>query len=142
MNNGGSVLQWAHQRNYTVTWLAEQLGYSRQRLSDALHQNDISPALSKVLFEQFTLRVIPTYKVVEHPNGKTRRMGKQHHQRAVGKRGRKPGSGHGVRPSKLDPHTQEIMQLLQGGMTQREIARRYGTTPSNLHDWLKKRGLI
>lgn len=60
MNNGERILQWAHQHRHTVTWLANQLGYSRQRLSDALHQNDISPALSKVLFEQFRLRVVPT----------------------------------------------------------------------------------
>ncbi len=136
MNNGERILQWAHQHQHTITWLAEELGYSRQRRSDALHQNDISPALSKVLFEKFRLRVMPTYKVVT--------PGKRNpwHQHSVGKRGRKPGSGRGVRPSKLDPHAPGILELLRSGASQREIARRYNTTPSNLHDWLKRRGLI
>lgn len=138
MNNGERILRWAQQRHYTVTWLADQLGYSRQRLSDVLHQNDISPALSKVLFEQFRLRVVPTYKVAAP--GKQKRL--HWHQHSVGKRGRKPGSGRGVRPSKLDPHAEPIIRLFRSGLTQREIARRYGTTPSNLHDWLKRRGLL
>ncbi|ETX07402.1 MAG: hypothetical protein ETSY2_11415 [Candidatus Entotheonella gemina] len=138
MNNGESVLQWAHQHNHTVTWMAEQLGYSRQRLSDALHHNDISPALSKVLYEQFTLRVIPTYKVA----APTKRKRLHGYQRSVGKRGRKPGSGSGIRPSKLDPYAKDIIHLYRSGAAQREIARRYNTTPSNLHDWLKRRGLI
>ena len=31
--------------------------------------------------------------------------------------------------------------LLANGATQKFIAKRYGTTEGNLHNWLKKRGL-
>ena len=35
----------------------------------------------------------------------------------------------------------EITALLANGSTQKFIAKRYGTTEGNLHNWLKKRGL-
>lgn len=40
--------------------------------------------------------------------------------------------------SKLDVFSPEIEALLKNGSTQRFIASRYGTTPVNLHYWLKK----
>jgi hypothetical protein len=42
--------------------------------------------------------------------------------------------------SKLDPYQPEITALLANGSTQKFIAKRYGTTEGNLHNWLKKRG--
>jgi hypothetical protein len=44
-------------------------------------------------------------------------------------------------PSKLDPYQPEIEALLGNGSTQKFIAKRYGTTAGNLHNWLKKRGI-
>ena len=59
-------------------------------------------------------------------------------RKADGKRlGRPPGPG----KSKLDIYRPEIEALLANGATQKFIAKRYGSTESNLHHWLKKRGL-
>jgi len=49
--------------------------------------------------------------------------------------GRPKGTG----KSKLDISRPEIEALLANGSTQKFIAERYGTTESNLHNWLKKR---
>jgi hypothetical protein len=54
-----------------------------------------------------------------------------------GRRGRVPGAGSGPGESKLDPHQEDIEYLLANGSTQRFIASRYGTTESNLYNWLK-----
>jgi len=51
------------------------------------------------------------------------------------------GRPRGPGKSKLDPHQPEIQALLANGSTQKFIAKRYGTTEGNLHNWLKKRGL-
>lgn len=51
--------------------------------------------------------------------------------------GRPKGPG----KSKLDKYSAEIEALLANGSTKKFIARRYKTTPSNLHNWLKKRGI-
>jgi DNA invertase Pin-like site-specific DNA recombinase len=51
--------------------------------------------------------------------------------------GRPKGPG----KSKLDIYRPEIEALLTNGATQKFIARRYGSTEANLHNWLKKRGL-
>ena len=40
--------------------------------------------------------------------------------------------------SKLDPYREEIEALLKNGSTKTFIAKRYGTTPANLYNWLKK----
>jgi DNA invertase Pin-like site-specific DNA recombinase len=48
--------------------------------------------------------------------------------------GRPKGPG----KSKLDEYRPEIEALLKNGSTKSFIARRYGTTPANLHNWLKK----
>lgn len=55
------------------------------------------------------------------------------------KLGRPKGKGPGK--SKLDPFRPEIEALLNNGSTQAFIARRYKTTESNLHTWMKKRGI-
>jgi DNA invertase Pin-like site-specific DNA recombinase len=51
------------------------------------------------------------------------------------------GRPRGPGKSKLDPYQPEITALLANGATQKFIAKRYGTTAGNLHNWLKKRGL-
>lgn len=48
--------------------------------------------------------------------------------------GRPKGPG----KSKLDKHRPEIEALLANGSTKTYIAKRYGTTPANLHNWLKQ----
>lgn len=53
----------------------------------------------------------------------------------------KLGRPRGAGKSKLDPYRPEIETLLANGSTQKFIAERYGTTESNLSNWLKKRGL-
>jgi len=50
--------------------------------------------------------------------------------------GRPKGPGR----SKLDPFWPEIQALLAQGSSQRYIADRYKTTPSNLNRWLKQKG--
>ena len=57
-------------------------------------------------------------------------------KRARGERlGRPPGPG----KSKLDQFRPEIEALLKNGTPKTFIAKRYGTSASNLHLWLKKR---
>ncbi len=51
--------------------------------------------------------------------------------------GRPKGSG----KSKLDEHRAEIERLLNVGSTQRYIASRFNTSPTNLSRWMKKHGL-
>jgi DNA invertase Pin-like site-specific DNA recombinase len=51
--------------------------------------------------------------------------------------GRPKGSG----KSKLDEHRDEIERLLNEGSTQRYIASRFNTSPTNLSRWMKKHGL-
>jgi DNA invertase Pin-like site-specific DNA recombinase len=51
------------------------------------------------------------------------------------------GRPRGPGKSKLDSYQPEITALLANGATQKFIAKRYGTTAGNLHNWLKKRGL-
>ena len=56
-------------------------------------------------------------------------------KKAKGQRlGRPPGLG----KSKLDPFRPEIEALQKNGATKTFIAKRYGTSASNLHLWLKK----
>jgi len=59
-------------------------------------------------------------------------------RKAAGVRlGRPKGPG----KSKLDQYRPEIEALLRNGSKQTFIARRYGTTPANLHNWLKMNGI-
>ena len=51
--------------------------------------------------------------------------------------GRPKGPG----KSKLDKHRPEIEALLANGSTQKFIAKRYNSSPANLANWLKKRGI-
>lgn len=51
--------------------------------------------------------------------------------------GVKLGRPKGPGKSKLDAFKPEIEALLKNGSTQRFIAKRYGTTPANLFNWLK-----
>lgn len=51
------------------------------------------------------------------------------------------GRPRGVGKSKLDPYRAEIEQMLAGGVTQKFIAQKFGTTPTNLGRWMKKHGL-
>lgn len=140
MNDGARILLWASENGHTVTWMAEKIGYSRQRLSDALHQNDISPALAKALFDHFYLRVAPTLEASQPSEDDKKRKARSDRKKPRGHRGRAPGAGREPGKSKLDPYIQEILKLLADGVSQKEIAGRYWTTPSNLHNWLKKRG--
>jgi DNA invertase Pin-like site-specific DNA recombinase len=55
--------------------------------------------------------------------------------------GIKLGRPKGPGKSKLDVYLPEIEGLLSKGSTRKYIANRYNTTPSNLTNWLKKRGI-
>ena len=55
--------------------------------------------------------------------------------------GMRLGRPKGPCKSKLDSYRLEIEALLANGSTQKFIAKRYGSTEANLHNWLKKRGL-
>lgn len=48
--------------------------------------------------------------------------------------GRPKGPG----KSKLDVHREDIIEDLQRGVTKTRIAKRYGTSPENLHNWITK----
>lgn len=52
--------------------------------------------------------------------------------------GVKLGRPKGPGKSKLDKHKEEIVALLQNGSTKTFVAKRYGTSVSNLHGWLKR----
>jgi DNA invertase Pin-like site-specific DNA recombinase len=56
--------------------------------------------------------------------------------------GTKLGRPRGPGKSRLDPNREEIVALLRNGSTKTFIAKRYKTTPANLHNWLKKNGVI
>ena len=51
--------------------------------------------------------------------------------------GRPKGPG----KSKLDKYREEIIALLKNGSKQKYIAQKYGTTPPNLHNWIKKNNI-
>ena len=51
--------------------------------------------------------------------------------------GRPPGPG----KSKLDPHEEEIRELLALGVKKKNLAQRLGTTPENLRHWMRRRGI-
>lgn len=130
MNNGHCVLQWINQNNHTVESIAHQIGYSRSTLSQALNREHISMRMADLLYERCRLQVLPTVGAPWQKESNEKQTRQQQ------KRGRKPGSGEG-RPSKLDKYADEIFQELEAGETQRNIAIKYNTTPSNLSNWLK-----
>ena len=61
--------------------------------------------------------------------------------RAKKEAGVKLGRPKGPGKSKLDVFRPEIEALLSSGSTQRFIAKRYGTTEANLHNWMRKHGV-
>ena len=58
--------------------------------------------------------------------------------RAARAKGKMLGRPKGPGKSKLDKFRPEIEALLQDGSPKTFIAKRYETTPANLHNWLKK----
>jgi DNA invertase Pin-like site-specific DNA recombinase len=52
--------------------------------------------------------------------------------------GVKLGRPKGPGKSKLDIHREDIIEDLQRGVTKTRIAKRYGTTPENLQNWIQK----
>jgi DNA invertase Pin-like site-specific DNA recombinase len=61
--------------------------------------------------------------------------------RVMKREGFKLGRPKGPGKSKLDKYRPEIEALLKNGSTQKFIAKRYDTTESNLHRWMKKHKL-
>lgn len=55
--------------------------------------------------------------------------------------GFKLGRPSGPGKSKLDEFKEEILELVELGVTKKRIAQKIGTTVGNLHHWMKKRGL-
>jgi DNA invertase Pin-like site-specific DNA recombinase len=51
--------------------------------------------------------------------------------------GRPKGPG----KSKLDVHREDIIEDLQRGVMKTRIAKRYGTSPENLWNWIQKNGI-
>ena len=73
---------------------------------------------------------------IEHDLNSQRTRAALQAKKARGERlGRPPGPG----KSKLDPYRLEIEALLKNGASKTFVAKRYGTSTSNLHKWLKKR---
>jgi len=58
--------------------------------------------------------------------------------KAARAKGRMLGRPRGPGKSKLDQHRDEIIDKLTLGVPKAKIARRYKTTPANLHNWLTK----
>jgi len=56
--------------------------------------------------------------------------------------GMKLGRPKGIGKSKLDMYRVEIEALIKNGSTQKFIAKRYHTTEANLHQWMKKHGIV
>lgn len=65
MEQGHRVLLWAQQNEYSLASMAETMGYDEQTLSDALHNDRISPELAEALFLHFGLRVL----ITDHGSG-------------------------------------------------------------------------
>ena len=61
--------------------------------------------------------------------------------RARGASGLPVGRPKGPGKSKLDKHRPEIEALLANGSTREFIAKRYNSSPTNLANWMKKRGV-
>lgn len=56
-------------------------------------------------------------------------------------KGIKLGRPKGTGKSKLDVYREEIEALLKNGSTKKFVASKYGTTPANLFNWLKKNNI-
>lgn len=57
------------------------------------------------------------------------------------RQGIKIGRPCGPGKSKLDARRDDILEDLRRGVPKSRIAKRYGTSPANLYEWLEKRGL-
>jgi DNA invertase Pin-like site-specific DNA recombinase len=55
--------------------------------------------------------------------------------------GMKLGRPKGAGKYKLDAYREEIIALLKNGSTKKYVAKKYGTSPPNLHNWLRKNGI-
>lgn len=51
------------------------------------------------------------------------------------------GRPRGPGKSKLDPHKDEIIELLALGIKKKSLAQKLGTSPENLRHWMKMRGI-
>lgn len=49
------------------------------------------------------------------------------------------GRPRGPAKSKLDPHKDEIKELLEMGVKKKVVAKKFGTTPENLRWWMRRR---
>jgi len=58
--------------------------------------------------------------------------------KAARPKGKLLGRPKGPGKSKLDPYREEIIALLRNGSTKAFVPKRYGTTPVNLWNWMKK----
>ncbi len=56
-------------------------------------------------------------------------------------KGLRLGRPKGAGKSKLDQYREEIIALLKNGSTKKYVAKKYGTSQPNLHNWLKKNGI-
>lgn len=61
--------------------------------------------------------------------------------RAARAKGKLLGRPKGPGKSKLDAYREEIIALLKNGSTQIHVAKKYGTSQPNLHNWLRKNNL-
>lgn len=62
--------------------------------------------------------------------------------RARKEAGVKLGRPKGPGKSKLDQHKEEIIALLNNGSTKTYVAKRYGCSVPNLHNWIKSNGIM
>lgn len=58
--------------------------------------------------------------------------------KAAKAKGKQLGRPRGPGKSKLDPHKEEIIALLNNGSTKSYVSKRYETTQANLYNWMKK----
>jgi DNA invertase Pin-like site-specific DNA recombinase len=58
--------------------------------------------------------------------------------KALKAKGVQLGRPRGPGKSKLDQYREEIVALLKNGSKKNYVAKKFGTTPPNLHNWLKK----
>ncbi|ETX01602.1 MAG: hypothetical protein ETSY2_36910 [Candidatus Entotheonella gemina] len=60
MHDGYRVIEWAHQNDYDLSWVAEKIGYPVKELREALNRNHITKDLVDALFQHFKIRIAPT----------------------------------------------------------------------------------
>ena len=85
---------------------------------------------SKILAMVFSMAAEIEHDLISQRTREALRVKKARGERL----GRPPGPG----KSKLDPFRPEIESLLSNGATKTFVAKRYGSSVSNLHRWLKR----